>query len=187
MKREEIEGLSDGELVERAVGGQSDMLDCLVNRHYMVVYRIAYKWCGMRENAEDITQEVFMKAVRAIYGFKGEAAFMTWLYRIAVNTAKDYLRKNAQKAAREGAYLEEDQVAGQNGSNADDNPVSAKELYAAIGALSPKLKEAVILVLSEGLSHREAAHVLGCAETTVSWRIFKAKRVLVKLLDREVG
>ena len=187
MKREEIEGLTDGELVERAVGGQSDMFDCLVNRHYMCVYRVAYKWCGIRENAEDITQEVFVKVARAIHGFRGAAAFKTWLYRIAANTAKDYLRKNARKVAREGGYLEEERVAGQSESAADDNPVSAGELYAAIDSLSPKLKEAVILVLSEGLSHREAAGVLGCAETTVSWRVFKAKRVLVKLLDREVG
>jgi RNA polymerase sigma factor (sigma-70 family) len=103
----EINGLSDRELVGRAVGGDSSMFECLVNRHYMLVYRVAYKWCGIRENAEDITQEVFVKLARAIHGFKGGSAFRTWLYRITVNTAKDYLRSSARKVANEGAYIKE--------------------------------------------------------------------------------
>ncbi|MFQ5585688.1 MAG: RNA polymerase sigma factor, partial [Thermodesulfobacteriota bacterium] len=171
---EELDGLSDRELVERAVGGESGMFECLVNRHYMLVYRVAYKWCGIRENAEDITQEVFVKLARAIHGFKGGSSFRTWLYRITVNTAKDYLRSSARKMANEGAYMKEREVAAQRAAT-NGNPVSSEELYAALGSLSPKLKEAVILVLSEGLSHKEAAGVLGCAETTVSWRVFKAK------------
>jgi RNA polymerase sigma-70 factor (ECF subfamily) len=181
----EINGLSDNELVERAVGGESGTFECLVNRHYMLVYRVAYKWCGIRENAEDITQEVFVKLARAIHSFKGGSAFRTWLYRITVNTAKDYLRSSARKMANEGAYIKEREVASQRAVT-DDNPVSSEELYLALGSLSPKLKEAVILVLSEGLSHKEAAGVLGCAETTVSWRVFKAKRTLIKLLAQEV-
>jgi RNA polymerase sigma-70 factor (ECF subfamily) len=185
MNMEELEGLSDRELVERTVGGDRGMFECLINRHYMLVYRVAYKWCGIRENAEDITQEVFVKLARAIHGFKGGSAFRTWLYRITVNAAKDYLRSSARKMANEGAYLKEREVASQRAVT-DDNPVSSEELYAALGSLSPKLKEAVILVLSEGLSHREAAGVLGCAETTVSWRLFKAKRALIKLLAQEV-
>lgn len=181
-----MENMSDIELVERTHRGDREAFACLVNRHYMLVYRVAYKWCGMKENAEDITQEVFVKLARVIHGFKGNSKFVSWLYRIAVNTTKDFLRSNSRKMANEAAYVEEKLSNALHSSvtineNAD-NQVSSKIVYSALDSLSSKLKEAVILVLSEGLSHKEAGEVLGCAETTVSWRVFQARRKLKKLL-----
>ena len=146
---------------------------------------MAYKWCGIKENAEDITQEVFVKLASKIKSFKGEADFKSWLYRVTVNRTKDLFKKNSRLLANEAAYLQEKKVASQS-NNLNDNPVSPEELYIALSDLSPKLKEAVILVLSEGLSHKEAARVLGCAETTISWRVFKARGKLKKILAQEV-
>ncbi len=176
--------LADIELVERATGGDGRAFESLVSRHYELVYRVAYKWCGVRENAEDITQEVFVKLARSIEGYKGSSAFMTWLYRVTVNTAKDYIRANARKINNESAYMKEEAYAGRANSS-DSNPASSEELYRALASISPKLKETVILVLGEGLSHKEAADVLGCAETTISWRVFKARRQLTKFLKEE--
>ncbi len=171
----------DSQLIDRAGGGDGVAFESLVSRHYMLVYRVAYKWCGIKENAEDITQEVFVTLARTISGYKSSSAFITWLYRITVNTTKDYIKSNARKIANEAAFVRDRAVA-QAGAGTADNPVSPEELYKALDSISPKLKEAVILVLGEGLSHKEAAEVLGCAETTVSWRVFKAKRKLKDIL-----
>jgi len=89
-----MNNLSDFDLVRLSVGGNADAFEVLVNRHYAGVYRHAYKWCGLRQDAEDITQEVFAKLARNLKAFNLKSAFRTWLYRITVNTAKDYLRKN---------------------------------------------------------------------------------------------
>jgi len=175
---------NDIELVESAVNGDAGAFECLVNRHYMLVYRAAYRWCGIREDAEDITQEVFVKLARAIHHFKGDSAFTTWLYRITLNTAKDFHRKTATKTTHEAAYRQDREV--EATAAEDSNPVSPARLYATLDKLPVKLKEAVILVLAEGLTHKEAAETLGCAETTVSWRIFQARRKLKRLLKHEI-
>ncbi len=176
----------DIELVKRAVNGENAAFESLVNRHYTLVYRVAYKWCGVKENAEDITQDVFIKLASKIKNFRGEADFRTWLYRVTVNTSKDFFKKNSRLKNNEAAFLEEKKAAGEGSTAGDDNPVSPEELYSALSGLSTKLKETVILVLGEGLSHKEAASVLGCAETTVSWRVFKAKEKLTKILTQGV-
>lgn len=189
-----MKSTADIELVRRAADGDTEAFETLVNRHYTLVYRVAYKWCGLKENAEDITQEVFVKLGGKIKNFRGDSDFKTWLYRVTVNACKDFFKKTSRLSANEAAYLE-DKKAGAGGrglagggqsSNANDNPVSPQELYKALSKLPTKLKETVILVLGEGLSHKEAATVLGCAETTVSWRIFKARGKLTKILAQEV-
>lgn len=174
----------DKELAESAGNGNACAFEQLVDRHYMLVYSAAYRLCGVKEDAEDVTQEVFIKLARTIGNFKGEASFTTWLYRITVNAARDFHRKAASKTKMETAYLNDRR--GESPCDRDfANPISATRLYSAIDKLPPKLKEAVILVLAEGLSHKEAAGALNCAEATVSWRVFQARRKLRKLLEHE--
>ena len=179
-----MENQSDIELISRTLNGDPGALELLISRHYMPVYRVAYRYCGIKEDAEDIAQEVFIKLARSMSEFKGESSFTTWLYRIAVNAARDHHRSNTVKKAYEASYLEEQELLA--GSSGQDNPVSAGQVYTAIDKLPAKHKDAVLLVLAEGLSHKEAAEVLNCAETTVSWRIFQARRRLKKLLKQEV-
>ncbi|MEE8575479.1 MAG: RNA polymerase sigma factor [Thermodesulfobacteriota bacterium] len=193
MVMESLDNLTDLELVERATVGDRGAFETLAGRHYTLVYRVAYKWCGIRETAEDITQEVFCKLARTIHSYRGGSAFMTWLYRVTVNTAKDFHRRNARKLANEAAYTKELKAEAPKGvaalSGAEEHTEKrerSEELQRALAALSPKLRETVVLVLSEGLTHKEAAAVLGCAETTVSWRVFKARGKLKKLLSPEV-
>ncbi len=81
------------ELVKLAKDGDSVAFENLVDLHYLLVYKISYNWCKAKEDAEDITQEVFVKLAKNIFNFKEESAFQTWLYRIVINTAKDYTRK----------------------------------------------------------------------------------------------
>jgi RNA polymerase sigma-70 factor (ECF subfamily) len=174
---------SDVALVELARGGDAHAVQRLFERHYRAVYRLAYSWCGVREDAEDIAQEVFAKLARVLHGFRGESAFRTWLYRVVVNAARDHRRRSAARVSREAAFLEQQRLSRAGGPGG--NPVSAAQLQAAVDLLPAKFREAVLLVYGEGLTHREAAQVLDCREVTVSWRLFQAHKRLRRSLEQE--
>jgi RNA polymerase sigma-70 factor (ECF subfamily) len=175
---------SDIELVSRAEGGDARALQRLFERHYLTVYRLAYRWCGGREDAEDIAQEVFVKLVRKLHTFRQKSSFRTWLYRIVVNTSRDFGRKRAARKSMAAAFAEEQRLHNPVGNPGEALTVS--RLQAAMEKLPRAQKEAVMLVTGEGLSHRDAARVLGCRETTVSWRIFQARKKLKKSLEQEI-
>jgi RNA polymerase sigma-70 factor (ECF subfamily) len=168
---------SDFELAGLAAGGDENAFTCLLERHYDLIFKVAFKWCGDRDEAGDIAQDVCVKLVRSIGSFDGRSKFKTWLYRITINTAKD-----RHKAGRR--YVPEAQAefaAEASNSQAVTEPerhVALTRALDGLNALPAKLRDAVMLVYVEDLSHKEAAQVLGCAETTISWRIFKARRKL---------
>ena len=178
-----MDHLNDIELVNRSLGGDALAFEHLVKRHYQSVFRLSYKWCGVKEDAEDIVQEVFVKLARKLKSFGQRSAFKTWLYRVTINTAKDFIRKSATKRGYETAYAME-QGAENPGPSPQKN-LDPKRLYRALSKLPEKQKDAVLLVLGEGFSHKEAARTLGCPETTVSWRIFQARKKLLKYLGQE--
>lgn len=172
---------SDIELVQRSVGGDARAFEHLVTRHYMTVYRISYKWCGVKQDAEDIAQEVFVNLARKLKTFRQKSSFQTWLYRIVINAAKDFTRKYATKRAYESAFALEH--VSENPQPSQANHHAAALLYKELAKLPEKQRMVILLVLSEGLSHREAAHALNCPEATVSWRIFQARKKLKKSLE----
>ncbi len=174
----EAEDTSD--LIRQAAAGDATAFRRLAECHYMLVYKIAYKWCGRREDAEDIAQEVFIKLPEKLGLFRGEAGFTTWLYRLTINAAKDYGRKSGATARRELPFTEGfDAASDEPGA---ERKLIAAEAYGAIHALPPPVRDAVLLVFAEEMSHGQAAKVLGCAETTVSWRIFQARKLLKPMM-----
>ena len=179
-----MESYSDMELVNLVKGGNAHALEHLFERHYMTAYGLAVKWCGVREDAEDIAQDVFVKLVRKLHTFGKRSSFKTWFYRIIINTAMDFDRKHARKRAYESIDVFE-----QNRHNPIQLGADALEtarLFSAIDTLPSKQKQAVMLVFGEGLSHKETAQALNCQETTISWRIYQARRRLKKLLKHEI-
>jgi RNA polymerase sigma-70 factor (ECF subfamily) len=172
---------SDIELVRRSVSGDARAFEHLVTRHYMSVYRISYKWSGVRHDAEDIAQEVFVKLARKLKTFRQQSSFTTWLYRIVINTAKDFTRKCATARAYESAFAFEHNP--ENPGPPEGRHQTAARLYKELAKLPEKQRMAIVLVLGEGLSHRQAANVLNCPEATVSWRIFQARKKLKKSLE----
>lgn len=177
-----MESFNDMELVERAQKSDSGAFETLISRHYRTVYRAAYRWCGIREDAEDITQEVFIKVARKLKTFAKKSSFKTWLYRITVNTAKDFGRKRSTRRSYMNAWRAEPRESDTNpGEDAGSN---TGELYAAIGRLPSRQKAAALLVWAEGLTHREASRVLECSESTVSAHIFQAREKLKNFLLR---
>lgn len=166
---------SDTQLVDLSLDGDERAFESLVERHYLSVYGLSYRWCRIKEDAEEITQEVFIKLTRRLNSFNRKSSFKTWLYRIVINTAKDFSRKNAARRSHESEFANDQ--AGKNG-NTPLEALQAREIYDAMDKLPAKQKAALILVMTEGMNHKEAASVLGCSETTVSWRIHQARKKL---------
>jgi len=175
--------LTDMELVDNANRGDATALESLFSEHYEAVYRLAYKWCGIKEDAEDVAQEVFIKVVRKLHTFGKRSSFKTWLYRITMNTAKDLSRRRAKRNYHESS-LDDDRHR-TNPDPAGSDGISGAQLIKEIQRLPAKQRESVLLVCGEGMSHREAAEILGCREKTVSWRIFQARKRLRIALEHE--
>jgi len=166
---------SDTELVAGALAGDTEAFTALFERYYSMIYAFAYRLCFNKEDAQDVAQETFVRAARSLGSFEKKASFKPWLYRIAVNASHDANRslKRKERVAGVLAGVEEEQ----------ERLPDFSGLHRALEALPENLREAVALVFFEGMNHATAAQVLGCAETTVSWRIFTAKRKLKRLLE----
>jgi len=178
MMLDEIEP-SDLDLIGQAQKGDRAAFGRLVERHYDFVYRVAWRWCGRKADAEDIAQEVCARLGRAIRTYRGGGAFTTWLYALTMNAARDLMRKSAREAAKAEALGVHALVEGQGAPEPDDR---AETLWAAVRQLPDKQRDAVLLVYGEGLSHAAAADAMACAEATVSWHIHEAKKRLKALM-----
>ncbi|MEO3385604.1 RNA polymerase sigma factor [Mesorhizobium sp. CAU 1741] len=171
---------SDARLASRAAAGERVCLERLVERHYDFVFRIAWRLTGHRADAEDVAQDVCARLGRAIRGYRGGAAFSTWLYAIVLNAVRDRARQTAREAVRREAYGKH-QLMDQD--EADPVEDSADALWDAVRLLPPKQCQAVTLVYGEEMSHASAAMLMGCTETTVSWHIHEAKKRLKTIVS----
>jgi len=165
------------ELVEKAAQGDRQAFAALVEGRYDFIHAVAWRWCGDRQDAEDVAQEVCIRLASAIRGFKGASRFSTWLYSVTLNAARDQMRKRRRAEWRDAAYMREKAVL-ETGRAEDDG----EELWQAVRQLPDRQRDAVLLIYSEGLSHAAAADVLGCAETTISWHVHEARKRLKVLL-----
>jgi RNA polymerase sigma-70 factor (ECF subfamily) len=174
---------SDADLIGLARGGDRMAFGRLVERHYDFVYRVAYRWCGRKPDAEDIAQEVCARLGRAIGDYRGGGAFTTWLYAMTLNAARDMMRKTARETAKAHAFGVQALISGEANGEPEDQ---AEALWSAVRKLPDKQRDAILLVYGEGLSHALAADAMACAEATVSWHIHEAKKRL-KALMRAAG
>lgn len=180
---EPAEAVDEAQLIAAAAVGSAEAFTQLFNRYYPMIHAFAYRLSLCPAEAGDIAQDTFIQAARAIGGFRREASFKNWLYTIAANKSRDRYRQRARRAR-----LTEDYAALNTGSAADADPAQAVAVREALGGLPLEMREAVTLVYYEGLNHAAAARVLGCAETTVSWRLFRAKQKLKHALrSRSAG
>lgn len=171
---------SDHALALAAGRGDRDAFATLIERHYGTMYRIAWRWCGDASEAEDIAQDVSIKLARAIGGWRGEGGFSTWLYRIVLNAVRDRQRTKAAEKRRVEAFAMQALVEAQGAPETDD---PAQRLWAAVATLPDRQRDAVLLVHGEGLSHGEAAGVMGVSEGTVSFHIHEAKKKLRAMMQ----
>jgi RNA polymerase sigma-70 factor (ECF subfamily) len=179
-------GASDRELIERAKGGDADAFGWLVRRHQRRIYRLAAHLTGSSAEAEDVMQEAFVRAYRALDRFDGRSEPFTWIYRIAVNLSLNRLRArktrgvvHAEDDPRVASLLVETRPSLAVEPDAStDRRRTAAALVEAIDALSDTLRTTLLLVAVDGLSHEEAGAILGCPVGTVAWRVHEARRKL---------
>ena len=176
---------SDRDLVEAARQGDAEAFGVLVRRHQRRIYRLAVHLLRDAAEAEDVTQDTFVRAYGALDRFDGRSEPFTWMYRIAVNLSLNAIRsrKTRRKATTpedpriEGLLVDQRATTGDPGGVAADRQM-ALALCDGIDALSETLRTTLVLVSVDGLSHGEAADVLGCPEGTVAWRVHEARRKL---------
>jgi RNA polymerase sigma-70 factor (ECF subfamily) len=166
---------TDAKLCREARQGRKAAFTRLFELHYSPAYAFSFRMCLDSAAAEDVVQESFIKAARRLGDLREGVAFRAWLWQIVANGARDWHRMRQRRTALERSAAEG--TAQTPSSYCDHEPV-----YEALAQLPREWREAVALVYFEDVSHAEAAQVLGCAETTVSWRIFRAKRKLRELL-----
>ncbi|HMQ57786.1 MAG TPA: sigma-70 family RNA polymerase sigma factor, partial [Rhizobiaceae bacterium] len=136
------QGESDEALASAAAGGDRAAFALLVGRHYDFVFRIAWRWLGRREEAEDLTQDVCVRLGRAIASFRGEAAFSTWLYQLTLNALRDRQRAASRQRRGEQALFAQALVEPAHAEPAPDD--AGETLWAAVRQLPEKTRDAVL-------------------------------------------
>jgi RNA polymerase sigma-70 factor (ECF subfamily) len=165
----------DRDLVEHACSGDRAAFEVLLRRHYDRIHRIAWRMTGSASDADDIAQDVCCTLVEKIDSFKGEAKFTTWLSGIVVNACRDHHRRRATLTkVRNDLTVMNDLARGSEGSALHDRVW----LSSAIAQLDAPLRDAVILVVGEDMTHKEAGEALGVAESTISWRLHQVRRLM---------
>jgi len=181
---------TDEELVARSIRGDADSFNELILRWERPIYALAYRQIGREEDARDVCQETFLRAYRALSGFRGQAKFSSWLYRIALNLCRDWVRRERRTpvvqapedvdlmdlaAAREPSESIEDLVARQDLSRAVDR---------AMAVLAAEQRTAIIVKAYDGLPFQEVADLVGCALSAVKTRLYHAVTVLRRELAK---
>ena len=170
----------DVELVRRAQAGSREAFDAIVRRHQRNVYQLCYRFTGSHEDAADLAQDVFVRAYRALRGFKGQSAFGTWLYRIGVNVC---LNRKALKTPRlESLDAVEVAVAAERADAALLRAERAAHVRAAIARLPPKQRATLILRTYHDLPHDDIARILGSSVGAAKANFFHALANLKRLL-----
>ncbi len=180
----------DQELVERVQRGDKQAFDVLVRKYQYKIVKLISRYVRDQSEVLDVAQETFVKAYRALGQFRGESAFYTWLYRIAINTAKNYLVAQGRRPPDTDIDAEEaEQFEGQSNLKESDSPERLalrdeieRTVYEAIDELPEDLRSAITLREMEGLSYEEIAQAMSCPIGTVRSRIFRAREAIDRKL-----
>jgi RNA polymerase sigma-70 factor (ECF subfamily) len=180
LSEAELRGMEASALVEAAKSGDPNAFDALVRRYRPRIFALALHLTGSRTEADDITQDAFLRAYKNIDRFEGRSEFFTWLYRIALNRALNVRRDRRRKITMS---LEDPRLSLAIAVDANGDPrrvLELRETYTvllrAFDSLSPLLRTTIALTLLQGFSYREAAVVLDTTEGTIAWRVHEARR-----------
>lgn len=181
-------------LIRKASKGDSSAFETLVVTYEKGVYNLAFRLVGDREDAMDITQDVFLKAFQALPRFRGDSRFSTWIYRVCVNASLDHLRKKQKQPSRsldEPLALKESsvtrEVADENENVEDSVEVKflSSDVMATLKELDPAHRAIILLSDVQGYSYQEIADILGLSMGTVKSRLHRARNMVRKLLPAE--
>lgn len=181
----------DQVLVERAQKGDSRAFELLVSKYQRRLTRLLFRFIKDEHEVNDVAQEAFIKAYRALPNFRGDSAFYTWLYRIAINTAKNFLVVNGRQPVIQGSLATDegellDLTEQMPDYRTPETDLLNREIIhtvdAAVAGLPEELRQAIMLREMEGLSYEEIAQTMNCPIGTVRSRIFRAREVIAKEL-----
>lgn len=178
----------DQELVERAQKGDKKAFELLVIKYQRKLIRLLSQFIRDSDEVEDVAQETFIKAYRSLSSFRGDSAFYTWLYRIGINAAKNFLVSQKRRVSKTSNGFDiEDAENYEEGSHLRELGTPERELiskqvakiiYQTLNELPEELRTAITLSEIDGLSYEEIANVMGCPTGTVRSRIFRAREVI---------
>jgi RNA polymerase sigma-70 factor (ECF subfamily) len=175
---------TDEELVARSIGGDAESFNQLIVRWERPIYALAYRVIGREEDARDVCQETFLRAFRALNGFRGQSKFSSWLYRIALNLCRDWIRRERRTPvvqAPEGVDLIQ-LVSAREPSESIEDLVSRRDMSRlvarAMAALPEEQRTAIILKEYHGLTFQEIATLIDCPLSTVKTRLYQGLSVL---------
>ena len=186
----------DQQLVERAQRGDKQAFELLVVKYQRKLERLLSRVIRDPAEIEDVAQEAFIKAYRALPNFRGDSAFYTWLYRIGINTAKNYLIALGRRAPTSTEFDSEEaegfeDAAGLRDINTPESELASKQIAQtvndAIAALPEELRTAITLRELDGLSYEEIAQIMSCPIGTVRSRIFRAREAVAEKLRPQLG
>jgi len=181
---------TDEELVARSQGGDLESFNQLIVRWERPIYALAYRVIGREEDARDVCQDTFLRAYRALPGFKGQAKFSSWLYRIALNLCRDWIRRQRRAPV---SQMPEDadamELASESGpAESIEDLVARRELSGiveqAMAELSEEQRTAIILKEYHGMTFQEIADLQGCPLSTVKTRLYQGLSQLRRHLER---
>lgn len=172
----------DETLALAAAGGDRAAFATLVGRHYDRIFSLAFRLTGQRAEAEDLAQDVCAALPAKLRGWRAEARFTTWLYRVVVNAVHDMRRRQATRSRASAGWgdweiARQDEIASQ--------AEALDWLATAMRRLSPELQDTVALVLGEEMTQAEAGQVLGVSEGTIAWRMSEVKKRLKAIAAEE--
>ncbi len=181
----------DAELVARVQKGDKRAFDLLVLKYQRKIMRLLSRMIRDPAEVEDVAQEAFIKAYRAIAQFRGDSAFYTWLYRIAINTARNWQASNSRRPSSPNVIETQDgetfsQIDNLTDISTPESVVASREIVEtvnqAIGALPEDLRTAIVLREIEGMSYEDIAQTMNCPIGTVRSRIFRAREAIAAQL-----
>jgi RNA polymerase sigma-70 factor (ECF subfamily) len=183
---------TDEELVARSKTGDTESFNQLVKRWERPIFALAYRTLGREEDARDVTQETFLRAFRALSGFKGDAKFSSWLYRIALNLCRDWMRKERRApivAVPEGVDVQH--LAAESGPTETVEDLAARaeltrEVAKAMSHLPAEQRQSIILKEYHGLTFQEIADLMRCPLSTVKTRVYQGLSTLRKELGEQM-
>lgn len=183
---------TDEELVARATAGDLDSFNQLVSRWERPIYALAYRTLGREEDARDVVQEAFLRAFRGLRGFKGEAKFSSWLYRITLNLCRDWARRERRAPliqTPEGTDPVDLADRQASPEESVEDLVARREMSRAVAQAMADLPEeqrsAILLKEYHGLTFQEIADMLDCPLSTVKTRLYQGLSVLRRRLERQ--
>jgi len=184
--------ITDQELVKRVQKGDKRAFDQLFVRYQGKIFGLVTRYVRDRQEVEDVVQEAFIKAYRALPRFRGDSQFYTWLYRIAINTAKNHLVARARRPP--GADIDVDDAESYEPMRQVENPENelardelSKVIHKAIADLPDDLRSAVTLREFDGMSYEQIAEIMDCPVGTVRSRIFRARESIDKKIAPLIG